>query len=174
LPELTPEERERIYQEEKARIEARHQIEMEKQSADAAALTKPSSLGGWLAFIALCLVVCMCIFGLGAKNNKGESAPYRESRPILDLGSEVHIDAGGTPETIVFLSKAALDESSKYAAAHDKEGYDKVVYSGQGIFVHDQTKARVIENQWGGVTQVRILDGPHKGKEAYLPTEYLK
>jgi hypothetical protein len=171
MPELTPEERERIYQEEKARIEARQQIEDESRPS-VQPVKKPGGIGGYIFFLAICFLVCFFIFMLGAVNSQH---PSSASTPTLEKEVKHYLDSGASSGlTMVFTSDDAFDESSKSAAFKDEVGFRQVVASGSAFFVSNGTHVITLETSAGGAYALRIQDGPHKNKKVYANREDVK
>jgi hypothetical protein len=184
MQELSPQERQRIYLEEKFRIEARQQITQEQKSygqLDPASQKRMSKLG--------CLFGFFCIGGFLFLSNLPKShQPFksgfgldatRESSTLSSAersDTERHyLDSGSSDGLVmVFKSEGALDSASKSAAFKDIVGFRQVVSSGQAFFVSNGTHVITLEASLGGSYAVRIQDGPHKDEKVYANIDYVK
>ena len=181
--ELTPEERQRIYEEEKAHIDARTQISADAQvqyyrnnpSAARSAIRTyqlmQGCIGIFLTGIVLCIGGCFYLSSHPASNHTTETTAKKY---LTDLGAEGHLvgaelEKVGTNQFVLLgTTQDAFEAFSKANVAKDSTGIEELVRAGSIYSVPSgQVCAKKIDANWTGIVQVRLLSGEHSGASAW-------
>ena len=106
----------------------------------------------------------------------GKSEATKSTSGDVLIGEKGRLNDGGTGWIPVCVSKEALDKMTDAAAAHDNQGAENLIASGEVFMVPENTK--ILEIDEGGflasVRKVRILDGNWKGRAVWVPYEWVK
>ena len=162
MTELTPAERERIFLEEKARHEAREELERAARLNQVAAhharqrRTALAVLG-----IGLVILVVAVVSQSGAPKS---TAP--------GVGEEGRI-ASGAKTVIAAVDDASFDAVMKGQEAHDQTGLMAVIFSGRAFFIDEGTRVLVIDRSTFR-RKVRTLEGPAAGRAGWIPAEWVR
>ena len=162
---LSPEERARIYEEEKARLHAQDAIK--QGQARAQAKIEQDRRNAEQIFVAIGTIVLITLLLVLAvrQNNSTERAD------ILMPGSIVILDLNGTG-ALMGTSPEACDLRDKYVNALDMDGLQALVDAGMVREISSGTRARVLSIQALQFSyEVRILDGQYAGESGYVPKE---
>lgn len=163
--ELSPEERRRIYEEEKARLEAQEQTRKEIE-AEKTKGRSPSRacLGIILITIVLTMIpVVLCV------SSDGKTAT--ESYP--SVGSEARLYVEGEGPIMVAVDEGAYDELIDVVIAKDNIGLMNLMLAGKVFNVQNNTKVLVIDIGRFR-TKVRILEGENWGMAGWVPYEFVR
>lgn len=162
--ELSPEERRRIYEEEKACLEAQEQAKKETQ-AEKTKTRSPyrTCLGVILFTIILAMIaVVLCV------SSDGKTAT--EIPP--SLGEEGRLYNEGSDAIMVVGDEEAFEELINAVAANDYSGFLESTLAGRVFYVRNNTKVLVIDvGRYG--TKVRILEGENTGMAGWVPDEWV-
>ena len=199
MAELTPDDRERIYQEEKARIEAQEQIKAEsaqhkseesqanavkmRQAAEVKRKTDASenkvmfwACSALIVFLVALIWGCVHIFGLFS-DNPGSSSGTTAATTSVDIGETGYITSGGG-NVVVASDEQSEDDLTHSSVAKDDVGVDKMIESQRVYMVNGGTAAKLIGYGHGvlgfSVLHVRVVDGPYATQEGWIPMEWLK
>jgi hypothetical protein len=137
---------------------------------------------GVIVIFAVLLVLSLGCFGSSGEDNESsqpeepaaaeqpEQPEQTERSETVGVGEEGYIWNRGADVVAVSVSEEALDKRIKAAAANDREGFAKLLETGEMFTVPADTKVRVLE---GGLTQakVRILDGEKNGEAGWVTVE---
>jgi hypothetical protein len=164
VTELTPEERERIFQEEKARHEAREQLDKAARQKNimAAKRRQQRTTIGCLVATAVVAIAFVLISLAGS----------RSEHPSVDVGEQGRI-ASGAERVIAGVDVAAFDQVVKSQQAHDEAGVTALILSGRAFFVEEGTRVLVIDRSTT-LRKVRTLEGPAVGRAGWVPAEWVK
>jgi hypothetical protein len=167
-PFLSDEERRKIYEEEKARAEARKSLETPQPRK------KTSSCLLILVGIVVLAIIGGCIHALSG----GSSSPSSSSGGLPDGpgGGGVGVDAklsSGSKSVVLGRTEDAEDALTKAAIADDEPGFNLLIASDQAFIVPEGTKVHTIDRSFT-LYQVRIIDGAHTMETGWVPTEYVK
>lgn len=165
--ELTSEEKQRIYEEEKTRLEAQSTLknatEQEKKKTENKK-AKKMGIGcaiGCLGLIVLGVIVIVVISSGDTKSGDQQST----ASPAVVPGATVTL-----VKAILAMDEKSYDEMFKSANANDTVGLVQMEAQGKIVEIVDGTKALVLEG--GGITQikvkVRIIDGLQQGKAGWV------
>ena len=164
MTDLTPEERERIFQEEKARHEAREQLDQaaRQKTLMAAKRRQQRTTYGCLAATAVAAIAFVLISLAGS----------RSKAPSVNVGEQGRI-ASGAQRVIVGVDDAAFDQIVKSQQAHDEAGLTALVLSGRAFFIDEGTRVLVIDRSTT-LRKVRTLEGPAAGRAGWIPAEWVR
>ena len=107
------------------------------------------------------------------KSIDAESTPDTPAQSAPTNGEVRRVNSGVTEIVMLATSEMTAKELTKLIVAKEKEGILELANTGDVIAVDQNTRVRVIDL---GVfrSEVRILEGRHKGQRAIAPTAYLK
>jgi hypothetical protein len=172
--ELTPEEKQRIYEEEKVRLEMQEKLKQEGiekkvlKETEGKKKTKPTTWG------CLVLIILGMVFLGYSANNKGDekSGDQKSTTPSgVTAGANVTL-----VKAILATDEKSYDEMFKSANANDTVGLVQMEAQGKIVEIKDGTKALVLEG--GGFTQVkvkvRIIDGLQQGKAGWVAPKMIQ
>lgn len=157
--ELTPQDKQRIYEEEKARDEAKQKIEAQKNA---------TGCMGCLGLIVIIVIISM-VFNMfsGSKNTSSKS-----TTELIPTGEQAIIDSG-PGATYIAQTKEGFEQLIKAVNAKDQIGAMELIQVGEVFSVGQYTKVLVIDHGFAR-TKVRILEGPNVGRSGWLPYEFVK
>ena len=155
---LSPEEKQRIYEEEKARLEAQTQLK-----ADEATKAGKKAATGCVGCLGLIVMLAVVVYLMLPDTS---SVPPRPNRG--EQGQLVNGDASMR----VAVDSPAFDAASRSISAKDQIGLQSLFSQGRVFMVKANTKVLVLDP---GIlsTTVRLLDGPHSGKSVVVYTEWV-
>ena len=158
LMDLTPEERERIYEEEKARIEARHAIETRTATRESAKRRRTTVvlLLGAVAIVYACTV-------LTRTQPAPTFSPPKMFGERVKIGEEGHLRNGAA----VAADPLTLENWTKALQANDKYGLAHLGGEGRVFWVGPGTRVLVIDKDSQGI-RVRLLDGKKVGEAGWV------
>ncbi len=166
---LTPEERQKIYKEEKTRIEVQKKIEKEKEE-ERNRPAKPVNIPYpvvWLIIIGLIVFFVVLVI-----HPPSDAPPTRpDELPSGMIGAEARLQLGdGQYPAWVSKNKQTYKELMAAVTAHDTIGYNKLLYSGRIFSAITGTKVLVLESGLER-TKVRILEGNNYGRSDWVPRQ---
>jgi hypothetical protein len=172
VTDLTPEQRSRIYEEEKARLDAQRQIRSEQRNNTA------STLGiGCLAVLGVLFFVLIILGSLGNSENATVADSVVFHCP--PAGCEVATDS--TAMMIIVMHETdAPDDDGIFDSAARTRAYRDALTSGKILFISEGTRAlRKYRTPPDPSTPARysvlgILDGPLAGQRVLVRDRYLK
>jgi len=163
---LSDEDRKRIYEEEKAREEAREKIEKGKKQKETAQIGKGCA---FLLIIGVVLAIILYfVFSNGDKQGTSD-----KSSGIIKRGSSVVLTSKEGGAIPLAITKEAYKEMRKYWLANDKVGMAQMALSGTMFMVNSGTKALMIDRTTFEY-EVRIQDGEHIGKSGWTASDLVK
>lgn len=163
---LTPEERQKIYDEEKTRIEAREKIEKEKEEERnrPADPVKIPPVIVWMVIIGF--IVFFVVLVIHPPRPDPPTPP-----PPNGTGTEARIQFGdGQYPAWVSEDEQTYKELVAAVTAKDTVGYNKLLYSGKVFEVATGTKVLVLEPGLER-SKVRILEGNNSGRSGWVPRQ---
>ena|SRR3990167_4333807 len=161
---LSPEEKQRIYEEEKARMEAQENVKNEA-SAKTAKLATKGCLG--------CLGLIAAIVVIGALvGSFSTTTPTPPAERRVGRGEQGKL-VNGVAQVLISRDDTALKALQKAGAAKDQVGYTALILSGQVFSVPANTKVLVL-NPGVFTSEVRVLEGPQVGKSGLVAAEFVK
>jgi phage-related minor tail protein len=164
---LTPEERQRIYEEEKARKDAQDKL---KQRESAATLTGCFAVAAALALGSFVLVgACVVLFP--GEDGAPEQSTVNEKK--IMAGAIVALSIDGHSPVFVSANTKVADRVTKLAQAGDTEGLRQLVVADLMYPVKHGTKARVLEVGYL-VTEIRLIEGDFSGKSGVVKTVWVQ
>lgn len=188
--ELSPEEKERIYLEEKERAEARARAEQElanKKAAQVIAVNRANAQKaakqaqqGFIGCIST--VVVLVIFGIVGFNSCASNTSSSTDNSNTMASSSINIgDDGvlrnGDNQVPVAASEQAQSDLTNAAVAKDEVGYEQIFLRGDAFMVPAGTKAKLIGYGSGllgaAVYHIRIEGGDHDTEDGWVPMEWL-
>ena len=155
---LTPEEKRKIYEEEKARIEAREKIEKSKDAEK----NKKSYAGIGCLFIAIIIVVIALSFVNSDKT------------PNVDIGSVAKLYNPSSWRVWMPIDELTDREFTKALANEDEYKISKMVSEGKILHISNYTKVKIIGFPAIEKVRVRILEGEYLGQEGIVCTGEIK
>jgi hypothetical protein len=162
--ELTPEERQKIYLEEKARIEVRQELEKirleeERQAKKKQEEVSAKRVGAFLLlFVPLILIVVFMhippVTGVHGANDPASD---------INIGNQAHLNK----ETMGGATNADFNDVEQRLAAKDFVGLAQLVTNGRAASIPSGTSVLVTDVglEW---VRVRCLDGAFKDQEYYV------
>ncbi len=162
---LTPEERRRIYEEEKARLEAHAQVRIEieaekaKAKAQEVSLKKKQRRNGWL--------VLLLIVGI---------AMYWSSRSPGSNFQTVSFKSGDiayVKAPFVAIDQASIDAFEDAYHKNDQYGQAELLATGRIFEVPDITKVLVLDRNIAN-SHIRVLEGKYTGRAGWVRNEWMK
>lgn len=159
-PELTPDERQRIYLEEKARFEAAQTVRQEAKGRR----SNRTAVGCLVVFIVVMVVVVL------TQLFSSSTAPPRA--PSIADGTEVYVSAEGSG-CLAGATKEDFESADRSYRMGDKLGTAKMVMNGSALLLDNGTRIMVIGSS-GDLYQVRILTGQMIAREAWLPRRSIR
>ena len=138
--------------------------------------TKNSSLVGCLVLVIVVIIGFVILRGCSGTSSQSTptGAPVREptGSSANEVGKDVLLES--TSGAIgVCPAKADYDEFTKLALANDKTGGQQMIDSGRVLVVSSGTEAKIIETGFTAY-RVRILSGPHVGRDGWVVREAVK
>jgi hypothetical protein len=188
---LTPEERRRIYEEEKARIEAQEQIAAERASAAKTPPPAPPQPSGNNSFAGCISIAILLVFGYiwinsssgggsGDSSSSNSSSSSSSTNYVTELGGDgtlrgAPLERGGTGTIVVLgTTEEAYSQFVHANVAQDKTGMQELMLSGKCYTLPvGKVRAKKIDSNWTGSVKVRILTGNHAGESAWTGMESL-
>jgi len=164
--ELTPEEKQKIYEEEKARLEAKQQV-LAEQLKDIK-IDKPNknqNYIGCLAIIGFIIIVTIIICLV-------DKAPSRPTSSIR-IGSEAKLYQSEGHQIPAAIDYDIYEEMVNEAAAHDTIGWQQLILEGKLFVIDNDTKVLVLDSK-GFALKVRILEGEYLGQVAWVSLDAVK
>jgi hypothetical protein len=159
MADMKPEEREKIFLEEKMRHEARKKLEIEEKNQK----TKKGCLG-CLGLIGFCLVVAFII----ALSSKGD-----KNSVVAPMHGQARLHTPKTDSTLLGVTPEDLEKMIDAYNKGDKYGTGELALSGRTFFVKNNTKVLVIDSSVN-YREVRILEGDQTGKAGWCPQEFVR
>lgn len=173
--ELTPEERERIYAEEKLKKEAQEQLEKEKKAKN----TKQGCFG-CLGIIVIILIVGGFFGSCGStkpentppkpasssSNTSSQGTNQKMSTKIAGQDAIVNINA------LLATSEQSYDMLFKYINANNKDAIARMMVKGEVVPVNKGDKVTIIESGFASV-HVELISGQYAGVKGWLPREFI-
>jgi hypothetical protein len=163
--DLTPEERQRIYAEEKARIDARDRIKAEQDRiklAYKAEQDNKSAAGCLRIFLVMAaVVIALAIAGSLIKDKpgaEGSSSAEAERHIVCDETSQ---GAG------LGVTKDDYDALAEANEAHDKYGIAELLSTHRVYGIPCGTKVLLLDAGWTS-DKVRIVDGEYAGLAGWI------
>ena len=153
----TPEERQRIYEEEKARATGR-------SHAEAAIKREKRMKVAILVF--LILVLFSLVSSEESRRNEGSANSEAPSRAFTGEEGRLIADA------YLAVDDAAWDALSKVAAAKDALAFLEWVASGRVFLLTEGTRILVVESGFLSI-RVRALEGPNAGRAGWVESEFV-
>lgn len=174
--ELSPEERRKVFEEEKARLEI--QARAKKQAGD-----KMFQLG-CLAPMGVLVLFFVVLFAYDSAKPKytpiyvspppARSSTFSGFSPTpagnQTAGSDTKLVAPGLDNVPVAVDEKAYEAMMNAAAVKDDQGITNLILAGRVFTVSNSTKVQVISPGFLKA-QVRILEGPKAGRSGWVPTE---
>jgi len=158
--DLSPEEKQKIFKEEKTRIEAQEKLKK---------VEKPKSRAiGCITILALFLFLVIVVINSGSKNKKDSN----NINGTVEIGQEAriyHKDGGRIP---VGIDVNSLKELNKALNAKDEAGIKELERSGRITSVMNDTRVLVLDKTIF-YTEVRILEGFDYQKKYWVPSEWV-
>ena len=138
--------------------------------------TKNSSMAGCVVLAVMVIIGFAVLRGCNGTSSQSTptSDPVREppGSSVNEVGRDVILES--TSGAIgVCPSKADYDEFTKLALANDKTGGQQMIDSGRVFVVSSGTEAKIIETGFTAY-RVRILSGPHVGRDGWVVREAVK
>jgi hypothetical protein len=195
---ISPEDQQRIYEEEKARLEAQAAL-----NAETPRQTKPSIGIFAVKWAVLVVAIVVLIFVVlydkdkdkprspghswnrsspgtsPSSRDSGSSASYSAPSPssgrLLRIGEEGHLVRLDPEQKWLPLgtTKGAFDELVSAKAANDRHGIGELLVSGRVFTVPSGTRILCLDLGFTK-SKVRILDGEHAGAAGWTYTEHLR
>lgn len=165
---LTPEERKKIYDEEKARIEARDEIERGRNRP--AEPIKANPKVGCIAIIIVLVVLVVCVNLLRSPTGPTDESTASYDEPSMKrIGDIAYLQLkDGQDDVWVSEDEQTYKELIDAVMAQDNIGIKKLVlYSGRVFTVDSGTKVLVLESGLERA-KVRILEGDNYGKSGWV------
>ena len=111
-----------------------------------------------------CALVILLIFAAGCGGG--------ESEPPITIGDVVKT-VSKADDIICATTQDNFKEYGKYSVADDFAGVEQMYNRGQIFLLKTGTKVKVIQVTFSG-TEVRVMEGPHKDKIAWLARDFLE
>jgi len=163
---LTPEERRKIYEEEKARLEAQQQLKEEKAREKSKIGLVCLGVGVFVAFILL-LILYITLPPNETSNSKITGTGG-------SVGSESKLYVEGLESITLAVDKKAYDELTNCYIAKDKIGILNLVIARKSFTVENGTRVLVIAKSFTmSKVRVRILEGKNMGKAGWVSYEWV-
>jgi hypothetical protein len=169
--DLTPEERERIYQEEKARVEAREALELQarrKKVAQDKQRQQRTTLGCLLSTLVVVAAFILLSKSGSQPNSSGPPPP-----PAMKEGQTGRIDAQGGQSVIAAIRKEIFDQVAHAQRVNDRMGMAKIVLAGGAFLVDGGTRVLII-NESGDLYEVRVLEGPMLARSGWVLKQWVR
>lgn len=156
---LSSEDRQRIEEEEKFRVEVRQKQQRRQLGY--------GCLGALILFFLV--VVCVSAITLG-----GDSGPNNvDSSTSVSIGQNGILYDGVPDGSIpVAINEDAFNEFNQAIVAKDSYGIGLMIMSGQVFKVPSKTKVLVIDRSLFR-SRIRILEGPYQGSSGWVPYEWV-
>jgi hypothetical protein len=115
------------------------------------------------------------------EQKKQDDEQKTQDNEVTDLGGEgiltgAPLEKGGQSDTVILAqSKDDFEAFSKANAAGDNYGINNLVTSGRVFSIQSgQVRAKMLDSDWTGDVQVRILSGEHQGEADWTYMECLQ
>ncbi len=154
--ELTPDEKRKIYEEEKARIEAREKIQETKK------IKKSPIVTGIIYLLSIMLIIAII------------SLCTSESTPKVNIGSTAVLHNPSSWRVWMPIDKYTDREFTKALANEDEYKISKMVSEGKILHISNYTKVKIIGFPAIEKVRVRILEGEYLGQEGIVCTGEIK
>ena len=148
--ELTPDEKRKIYEEEKARIEAREKIQETKK------IKKSPIVTGIIYLLSIMLIIAII------------SLCKSESTPKINIGSTATLNNPSSWRVWMPIDKYTDREFTKALANGNEHKISKMVSEGKILRISNYTKVRVIGSSGIEQVRIRILEGDYLGREGIV------
>jgi len=102
-----------------------------------------------------------------------QSSRSQASSRVLSVGDEGRLHAGNLSTVTIAVDEDAYSELDDVFIAKDEHGYQQLQLRGKIFSVENDTRVLVLENRFAKV-RVRFLDGTKKGRDGWIPREWLK
>ncbi len=171
MVDLTPEEKEQIYKEEKARLEAQEKIKAELNAKEA----KDGTIG-CLVFLGIVVVVMLYFFVFKSISDAtGISAPTKTttSSNIKSIGQRGKLFSEKDSSVLIAVDEKSLKELIKVFAADDEAGFAELLISGKVFEVNNNTNVLILDVGYGSY-KIRILDGERAYETGWTFKEFVK
>ena len=161
---MTPEERTKIYEEEKARKEAQGKLKAEEAAA---------GLKGCLAIIVIAVGIGVLVAIWSSFTSTPEQPAAKAEESFIKAGATLRLSVDGKAPVPVSIDSATHERVLKLMAAGDTVGLTQLALNGKLTVVKDGTKAKLIDV---GIftTEVRIVDGQSAGRSGIVKTVWIK
>lgn len=173
---LTPEERQKIYEEEKARLEARERVQAEadaqkkaeeerKKSEEAKAKKKERRQGCFT----LIVIIAGVWWWISSHPSTPTSTPSAPTRELPKIGQERYLYKA----PFAAVDQKSIDAFEDAYFKKDKYGQMELITSGRIFEVADFTKVLILDHNTAN-SRVRILEGPYRGRAVWVRNEWIK
>lgn len=171
--EISPEEKKKIYEEEKAHLEAQEMVKKELQE-ERSEKRRKGCLG---CFSVIVIIFLIAIIGSLSDSSGSKSSSRSVTSKGGSTSSEARIYSQGLETIFVATNKDYFNRLIK-ASKSDDSYYQILLLVGTGnVFsVPNNTKVRVIDWDYLKIkaTKVKITEGSYKGKVVWVPYEWVK
>ncbi len=140
---------------------------------------KGGSMLGTLALLALFLMGLVWLQSAWPRSTAGTAGSTAAATPgpsLFRTGDRVHLRAAGGKLIPVATDMAAGEALDKAQAAGDDLGLQELLATGRVFLAEPGTAALVIDRE--GILavsyQIRVQDGPQKGKAGWVPREFVQ
>lgn len=174
---LSAAERQRIYQEERKRLEEEAERERVRKQLLQEQKRKQSSSGAFGCLIVL--IIAVAVYALvrpvptsgprGAPSPVAPSTP-QASRPMT--GEEGRLRSGSA-DVLVAVDEDSFSKLIDSGVARDNEGLVLLIASGKVFRVPSGTKVRVLSPGFLK-SEVRVLEGDHYARSGFVPVEWVE
>jgi hypothetical protein len=163
--DLTPEERQRIYAEEKARIEAQDRIKAEQDRVKLAykAEQDNKSAKGCLRIF---LVMAAVVIAIGAVGSLIDDKPGKVAQEAAPAKCRIVCD-DTSHETVLAITKADRDAMVEASMAHDTYGLEELLLTKRIYLIPCGTTVLILDDGWSA-DKVRIVDGEYAGLAGWI------
>jgi lipopolysaccharide export LptBFGC system permease protein LptF len=130
-----------------------------------------------LAFGVL-LLICFLIVTISNKLRPNESRQTSASAQsgastVKSVGDEGKLHAGNLSTVTIAVDEAAYSQLDDVLIAKDEYGYQQLQLRGKIFSVENDARVLILENGFAKV-RVRFLDGTKKGRDGWIPREWLR
>jgi hypothetical protein len=166
MPKLSDKEKQKIYEEEKAKLEAQGRLKA-KENATGCAVLILLLFFGYLYFNFL---------GNDTKPTKAniQDSPDQISNESTDkytLGSESSLFVNNMDYWYLATNEDNFTQFIKTASAEDNIGLAEMMSKNQIFKINNGTKLKIIDSNWTGGIEVRVMDGEQIGKSGWMIKE---
>jgi len=161
---LSNEEKQKIYEEEKIRLEAQEKIQQVNAKETGKKLGK-GCVGCMVVFgIIIVVSVIVAIF-----------LPTSKSKPTQNssVGKESNLFIENNNFIYVCIDKSSYDDFVNASLSKDTYGITNLIAAGKIFSVPNNTRVLIIDRSVGA-REIRILEGKNTGKSGWVPMEWVK